>query len=321
MFYHILGNAAGSAKYIACAFLAAFAICFVLLKIKLPFLPKDKGRAFAVNGEKSKGKIRGVGLVMIAVFVLCSVFLMPVTPELICYDVLIFIEMLSGYLDDASDKPWSDYKKGLIDLIVCILISVVFVLNNSTSFVIFNHGFNVHPAVFAVLSTILLWIGINVTNCSDGVDGLCASLGTISLLSIIFVFSKQIAAPYSVFGFIMIGVLAAYLCFNTSPSSQLMGDAGSRPLGLIIVIMILKSGHPLSYILLSAVLLVDGIAGLIKIFLKRFSRSKCLKMFVLPSMMKCVKITAGRTHRLFLDFRLFRCFAPLPSFLFANKIF
>lgn len=277
MFYHILGNAAGSAKYIACAFLAAFAICFVLLKIKLPFLPKDKGRAFAVNGEKSKGKIRGVGLVMIAVFVLCSVFLMPVTPELICYDVLIFIEMLSGYLDDASDKPWSDYKKGLIDLIVCILISVVFVLNNSTSFVIFNHGFSVHPAVFAVLSTILLWIGINVTNCSDGVDGLCASLGTISLLSIIFVFSKQIAAPYSVFCFIMIGVLAAYLCFNTSPSSQLMGDAGSRPLGLIIVIMILKSGHPLSYILLSAVLLVDGIAGLIKIFLKRFFKIEVLK--------------------------------------------
>ena len=116
MFYHILGNAAGSAKYIACAFLAAFAICFVLLKIKLPFLPKDKGRAFAVNGEKSKGKIRGVGLVMIAVFVLCSVFLMPVTPELICYDVLIFIEMLSGYLDDASDKPWSDYKLSLIHI-------------------------------------------------------------------------------------------------------------------------------------------------------------------------------------------------------------
>ena len=233
MFYHILGNAAGSAKYIACAFLAAFAICFVLLKIKLPFLPKDKGRAFAVNGEKSKGKIRGVGLVMIAVFVLCSVFLMPVTPELICYDVLIFIEMLSGYLDDASDKPWSDYKKGLIDLIVCILISVVFVLNNSTSFVIFNHGFSVHPAVFAVLSTILLWIGINVTNCSDGVDGLCASLGTISLLSIIFVFSKQIAAPYSVFGFIMIGVLAAYLCFKAAWAYYCDYDFKIRPSAFI----------------------------------------------------------------------------------------
>ncbi len=282
MFYNILGSAAGSAKYIACAFLAAFAICFVLLKIKLPFLPKDKGRAFAVNGDKSKGKIRGVGLVMVAVFVLCSVFLMPVTPELVCYDALIFIEMMSGYLDDASDKPWSDYKKGLIDLIVCVLISVVFILNNSTSFVIFNHVFTVHPVLFAVLSTILLWLGINVTNCSDGVDGLCASLGSITLLGIIFVFSKQIEASYSVFGFIMLGVLAAYLCFNTSPSSQLMGDAGSRPLGLIIVIMILKSAHPFAYILLSAVLLVDGIAGLIKIFLKRFFKIEVLKNIRTP---------------------------------------
>ena len=56
-----------------------------------------------------------------------------------------------------------------------------------------------------------------------------------------------------------------------------MGDAGSSPLGLLIVIMVLKSGHPFSYILLSAVLLVDGIAGLIKIFLKRFFKISVLK--------------------------------------------
>lgn len=277
MLYNIFSNIAGVRQYITAAFFAAFAICFVLLKIKLPFLPKDKGRAFAVNGEASKGKIRGVGLVMIAVFVLCSVFFMPVKAELSCYAALIFIEMLSGYFDDASDKPWSDYKKGFIDLVVCTLISVVFVCNNPTSFVIFNHSVSIHPVLFAVLSTILLWLGINVTNCADGVDGLCASLGIVSLLSITVLFFEEIGVQYSVFGFIMIGVLAAYLCFNTSPSSQLMGDAGSRPLGLIIVIMILKSGHPFAYILLSAVLLVDGIAGLIKIFLKRFFKIEVLK--------------------------------------------
>ena len=56
-----------------------------------------------------------------------------------------------------------------------------------------------------------------------------------------------------------------------------MGDAGSRPLGIMIVLLILKSSHPLSYLLLSAVLLVDGIAGLIKIFLKRFLKIEVLK--------------------------------------------
>lgn len=277
MLFHIFDNFTNMQQYIAVAFILAFVICFILLKLKLPFLPKDKGRAFAVNGEVSKGKIRGVGLIMIGAFVLCSVFLLPITKEFILYDILIFFEMLSGFLDDASDKPWSDYKKGFIDLIICVVISAVFVCNNSTYIMIFNYEIYVHPVLFAVLSTILLWIGINVTNCSDGVDGLCGSLSIISLLSISLIFFSQIGEQYAVYSFIMIGILTAYLCFNTSPSSQLMGDAGSRPIGILIVLLILKTSHPLSYLLLSAVLLVDGIAGLIKIFLKRFLKIEVLK--------------------------------------------
>lgn len=277
MLFHILDNSINMQQYTAIALLAAFAVCFVFLKLKLPFLPKDKGRAFAVNGEVSKGKIRGVGLIMISTFVLCSVFLLPVTKEMICYNVLIFLEMLSGYLDDASDKPWSDYKKGFIDLIICIIISAVFVYNNPTTIMIFDYEIYVHPVLFAACSTILLWLGINVTNCSDGVDGLCGSLSIISLLSISLIFFSEIGREYTVYSFIMVGVLAAYLCFNTSPSSQLMGDAGSRPIGLLIVLLVLKSSHPMSYLLLSAVLIVDGIAGLIKIFLKRFLKIEVLK--------------------------------------------
>lgn len=277
MLFRIFENIMNMQQYIAIAAIAAFAVCFILLKLKLPFLPKDKGRAFAVNGEVSKGKIRGVGLIMISVFVLCSVFLLPVHKEFIIYDVLIFLEMLSGYFDDASDKPWSDYKKGFIDFIICVLISVVFVHYNSTAILIFNYEIYVPPVLFVVLSTIFLWIGINVTNCSDGVDGLCGSLSMISLLSISLIFFNQIGEQYVIYSFIMVGILAAYLCFNISPSSQLMGDAGSRPLGILIVLLILKSSHPFSYLLLSAVLLIDGIAGLIKIFLKRFFKIEVLK--------------------------------------------
>lgn len=277
MLYHILDRFINIQQYIIAASVFAFVICFAVLKLKLPFLPKDKGREFAVNGEVSKGKIRGVGLIMICTFVLCCVFLLPITKEFVLYDVLIFFEMMSGYLDDASDKPWSDYKKGFIDLIICVIISVVFVYNNSTAIMIFNYEIYVPPVIFVLLSTVLLWIGINVTNCSDGVDGLCGSLSIISLLSISLIFFNQIGEHYAIYSFIMVGVLIAYLCFNTSPSSQLMGDAGSRPIGILIVLLILKSSHPMSYLLLSAVLLVDGIAGLIKIFLKRFLKIEVLK--------------------------------------------
>ena len=282
MLYYIFNGITNTQQYIAIAFVLAFVVCFVLLKLKLPFLPKDKGRDFAVNGEVSKGKIRGTGLVMISTFVLCSVLLLPITKEIICYDILIFLEMLSGYLDDASDTPWSDYKKGFIDFIVCVVISIVFVYNNPTAIIILDYKIYIHPILYIALSTILFWIGINVTNCSDGVDGLCGSLSILSLLSISLIFFNRIGDQYTVYSLIMVGVLIAYLCFNSSPSSQLMGDAGSRPIGLIIVLMTLKSSHPISYLLLSAVLLVDGIAGLIKIFLKRFLKIEVLKKIRTP---------------------------------------
>ncbi len=282
MLFNIFDRFTDIQQYTALASILAFVVCFILLKLKLPFLPKDKGRQYAINGEASKGKIRGVGLIIICSFVLCSVFLLPVTKEILLYDLLIFAEMLSGYFDDASDKPWSDYKKGFIDLVICITISIVFVCNNSTEIIIFGYELYVPPVIFAVLSTILMWIGINVTNCSDGVDGLCGSLSIITLLSISLIFFSEIGEQYSVYGFIMVGALIAYLCFNTSPSSQLMGDAGSRPLGLLIVLMVLKSSHPMSYLLVSAVLIVDGIAGLIKIFLKRFFKIDVLKNIRTP---------------------------------------
>lgn len=282
MLFNIFGRFTDIQQYTALALILAFAVCFILLKVKLPFLPKDKGRQYAINGEASKGKIRGVGLIIICSFVLCSVFLLPVTKEIILYDLLIFAEMLSGYFDDASDKPWSDYKKGLIDLVICIIISIVFVCNNSTEIIIFSYEIYVPPVIFVALSTILMWIGINVTNCSDGVDGLCGSLSIITLLSISLIFFSEIGEQYSIYSFIMVGALIAYLCFNASPSTQLMGDAGSRPLGLLIVLMVLKSSHPLSYLLVSAVLLVDGIAGLIKIFLKRFFKIDVLKNIRTP---------------------------------------
>ena len=98
MLFHIFNRFTGIQQYIAIASIVAFVICFVLLKLKLPFLPKDKGRAFAINGEVSKGKIRGVGIIMIGTFVLCSVFLLPVTKEFILYDILMMHRIRPGQI-------------------------------------------------------------------------------------------------------------------------------------------------------------------------------------------------------------------------------
>ena len=86
--------------------LVTFLITFLALRFPLPFLPRDQGRAFAVNGALSRGKTRGVGLLFVICFLIGVVLFVPVDTELIVYGILLVCMMLSGYLDDASDKPW-----------------------------------------------------------------------------------------------------------------------------------------------------------------------------------------------------------------------
>ena len=76
--------------------------------------------------------------------------------------------------------------------------------------------------------------------------------------------------------------LLAYLCFNSKPSTMLMGDAGSRALGFFVAVLAMKSGHPLIYILLALVLIIDGGLGLVKIFLLRFLKIHVLKNTLTP---------------------------------------
>ena len=111
---------------------AVFTFGAVILALKLfkNKLPVDGGRDFAFNGKLSAGKQRGAGIVFICVFILASLLFVQPGVENIMYYAVIFLGMLSGYLDDASKVPWGEYKKGAIDLVICLLTSGAFVWKN-----------------------------------------------------------------------------------------------------------------------------------------------------------------------------------------------
>lgn len=256
--------------------LFGFILTFLCLRFPFSFLPKDQGRLYAVNGAQSKGKIRGVGLILTSVFIISTLLFLPVNREYVVYCILLFAMMLSGYLDDASKNPWSDYKKGAIDLILSVLTMWNFVNYNGTTVHFGTMRWELPVAVYFVLGVILIWVSINVTNCSDGVDGLCASICCVTLTSFGVLFPNALGS-YAASCLIFVAILLAYLCFNSKPSSMLMGDAGSRALGFYIAVIAMKSGHPFIFLLLAAVLIVDGGIGLVKIFLLRFLKISILK--------------------------------------------
>ena len=70
--------------------------------------------------------------------------------------------------------------------------------------------------------------------------------------------------------FVLVGCLAGYLWHNSYPSAVLMGDAGSRPIGLMLGVLVLACGNPFLIFVVAFVVIFNGATGLIKVALLRF---------------------------------------------------
>ena len=280
MFYSFLNSLFGSTNMLmlVCA-VASFVLTVVGLVLGRKILQKDQGREFAVNGALSKGKARGAGLILILVLIVASTLFIPFSVEYIIYLGALFLEMLSGYLDDASETPWGELKKGIIDLVVSVGVSVTVYMNHggAVTLPILNMEFEIPSYVYVILGVILIWASINVTNCSDGVDGLCTSMSLVTLASIFLMMcllGNEDSMPMVLIVWMALFVLIGYLWFNCSPSSMLMGDAGSRALGLLIALAFMISGMPFLFIPCALMIIIDGGLGLLKLTVLRVTKSK-----------------------------------------------
>ena len=275
MFYNLLAKTDNTTLVLLVPMLCSFLIAFFSLKFFKRILPKDQGRAFAVNGALSEGKPRGAGIIFVTSFTLCTALFYPLDIENIIYLVLVYAAMLSGYFDDAAETPWGNLKKGLIDLVISLGIAFTYYFYNGSQVKLYitDSTFTIPAPLFIILAGVLVWTAINVTNCTDGVDGLCGSLVMTVLLPLAFMVTKSGAADM-LLPMIMFVTLAAYLWFNCSPSQMIMGDAGSRALGVFLAVMFLKTAAPFAFIPMAIVIILDGGLGLLKLSFRRFLKIK-----------------------------------------------
>ena len=271
IYYLISPNYINVVTFVSILF--AFALtCFAIYMGK-NILPRDGGRAYAINGSKSVGKPRGAGIIFILVFTITCMIFVNLTSEIIIYLILVLAAMLSGYLDDASSSPWGELKKGIIDFIIAVMAAITYLHYNPGTFdiALFKLTVTLNPVIYGILIVILIWVSINVTNCSDGVDGLCGTLSAITLTSVFLLFRIfDIESSFRHVILIMVVCILGYLWFNASPSKLLMGDAGSRAIGIFIAFSFLKLHCPLLFIPLAIIRIVDGGLGLITVSFIRF---------------------------------------------------
>lgn len=285
MLHFLISDTHDSLLALAGIIFAFAATVFATAKLQT-FLPKDAGREFAHDGKLSAGKPRGAGIIFVLAFVAAALLFASVDAEILIYLILLVICMMTGFLDDASKMPWGEYKKGFLDLCVAAMVAMTFLKYNSNTIELaFFHTADaqrvqvtIPSALFAVLIVILVWTSVNVTNCSDGVDGLSGTLTIISVMTIYMV--DRVLDRGEDFSFLILlfaVCILGYLWYNATPSRLMMGDAGSRSMGLFISIAILKTGCPLLYIPIALVLILDGGLGLLKVALLRFLKIRILK--------------------------------------------
>ena len=134
----------------------------------------------------------------------------------------------------------------------------------------------------------ILWFTMNATNCSDGVDGLAGTLTVITLAMLAVILYVVVgyrpvahyflvpvyadAARWAIVVMTVAGGFGGYLWFNAEPSKILMGDAGSRFLGILVATASIMSGNPFLVLALSPIVLVNGGGGLGKLVLLRLAK-------------------------------------------------
>ena len=220
---------------------------------------------------------------------------LPLNFEVVGILALTLVASIFGFLDDRADVAWSEYTKGAIDLLIG-LAAVLVVAGTSPVEVwlpFTKMSIELAPQYYIPLGVVWVWIAINATNCTDGVDGLSGSLAGIAFLSLgallYFVLghiemSSYLLVPhykdgaiYGLMSLSLAGTLAGYLWHNAHPSTLMMGDAGSRALGFLLGVFVLKCGNPFLSLVVAAVLLVNGGTGLVKVALLRFAKIAILK--------------------------------------------
>jgi len=102
-------------------------------------------------------------------------------------------------------------------------------------------GFYQLPEGFALaLSYLTIIVVINSFNLIDGIDGLAASLGMLTMIIFGTYFFINGYQAYALLAYALTGSLAAFLIFNHHPAKIFMGDSGSLMIGLVNAILVIK---------------------------------------------------------------------------------
>lgn len=289
-------------KYGLINFCVSFAFSVFISPLVIGFLRKLKfGQSILVYVEKHKSKAGTLtmgGIIFILSTILGYFIFFSKNNILATISFLSFLFFgMVGFLDDfikikfKQNEGLKPYQKiiGQLGIATIIAIYVFYsglvgseVIIPFTSIAIDLHFWIIPFVIFVYLAI------VNSVNLIDGLDGLCASVSSIVLLSvsiILYIIWGNIDGVYAseiinliVLTFGLTGGVIGFLLFNSHKASCFMGDAGSLALGGYIASVFVLTKEYLLFLILGIAFVLTALSVVLQVGYYKMTHKRIFKM-------------------------------------------
>lgn len=216
--------------------------------------------------EKAKTPIMG-GLLFVLIPVVVFVFIARKNLDSsILFVILTYLSFcLVGFLDDFmiilehSNKGLSPISKLVMEAVFTVGLYALFGNDIAPCINIpfTNGGLTVAAPIFIIFILVMFLGEANAVNFTDGMDGLCAGVSSITCIGYIILCIALKQYVLVVLLVCVLGGLAGYLFFNWHPAKIFMGDSGSLALGGLFSAITLLLQNEIALLFLGGVFLIE----------------------------------------------------------------
>lgn len=267
--------------------LVAIAIALALGPGTIRYLHRLKyGQTVREAGPASHRKKQGTptmgGVIIVAAFFVASLAVSSRSAPVLYALVAAGGYALIGALDDlvkvlARRSLGLRARQKLAAQILVALVPALYALSAGKTELIIpftDAVWQVHPAVYLVLSVLLIVGFGNATNITDGLDGLLAGSTAVSAAVYAVICSLLGHPDLSVFAAAVAGACLGFAWFNAHPAQVFMGDTGSLALGAALATLAVLTNTHLVLILVGGLFVIETASVMLQVAYFRLTKGK-----------------------------------------------
>ena len=258
-------------------FILGFLLSFITIFVLMPYYIKAlKNRQinqvtsdYALNEFKNKDKtpIMG-GLLFVIIPIIIYIIVNPkgIIENSTLFVVLSFILFcLIGFLDDIlviirnNNEGLSPLTRIIMEFVFSVGLYFIFskIIPCQITIPFINIGIQISPIIFIPFMSLLYMAEANAVNFTDGMDGLCAGVSFIGLISLLILTIVRNKTSIAILIICILGGLLAYLHYNKYPAKIFMGDSGSLALGALFTSISLVLDNTIALFFIGGVFVIE----------------------------------------------------------------